>query len=266
VPAERRVRAALSGLTPGKQEPPLNRRKTDAPARPSLGSTRVLVVPVALVVALISLPWLLALLPPQAVRSSPYLREILSSTIILLLGGWIVTLIAREQKVARRHVEQLETLTLTDPLTGLGNRRAFERDVELRLRHASRVDESVALIYMDVDRLKVLNDDYGHACGDETLRILGGVLRSCSRMGSDGAYRVGGDEFVMIVSADRRGADVVADRVARAFVDRSPKSSRVSMGVVVWDGQTTPGHLLDLADDRMYRHKQALAVETGRPA
>jgi diguanylate cyclase (GGDEF)-like protein len=222
----------------------------------------VLGVPVFLLAALVAMPWMLALLPrPAAV---PFLLEALSSAIILLLGGWIVTLIAREQRVARRHVEQLEALTLTDPLTGLGNRRAFERDLELRLRHAARVGEPVALLYMDVDQLKVLNDDYGHACGDETLRILGAVLRSCSRLGSDGAYRVGGDEFVMIVSADRHGADVIAERVARTFTGRSPKSSRVSQGVVVWDGTTSAGHLLGQADDRMYRHKQGFAVQAAQ--
>jgi diguanylate cyclase (GGDEF)-like protein len=225
---------------------------------------RVLVVPVILLAILVCLPWLIALMPPPSPAS--WLREVLSSMIILLLGGWIVTLIAREQRVAARHVEQLEALTLTDPLTGLGNRRAFERDVELRLRHAARIAEPVALIYMDVDGLKALNDDYGHASGDETLRILGAVLRSSSRLGSDGAYRVGGDEFVMIVSADRRGADVVADRVARTFTERSPKSSRVSVGVVVWDGETSAGHLLDLAADRMYRQKQGLALEGARHA
>jgi diguanylate cyclase (GGDEF)-like protein len=224
----------------------------------------VLVVPVILLAALVSLPWLMALLPPPS--STPYLREALSSAIILLLGGWIVTLIAREQNVARRHVQQLEALTLTDPLTGLGNRRAFERDLDLRLRHAARIGETVALLYMDVDGLKALNDDYGHASGDETLRILGAVLRSCSRLGSDGAYRVGGDEFVMVVSSDRRGAEVIAERVARAFMDRSPKSSRVSLGVVVWDGRTSAGTLVDMADDRMYRHKHGFALQGARQA
>ncbi len=234
------------------------------PARGVSRPGRILVVPVILLAALVVLPWLVALLPPPS--STPYLREALSSSIILLLGGWIVTLIAREQRVARRHVEQLEALTLTDPLTGLGNRRAFERDLDLRLRYAARISEPVALIYMDVDALKTLNDDYGHASGDETLRILGAVLRSCSRLGSDGAYRVGGDEFVMIVSADRRGADVIAERVARTFTDRSPKSSHVSLGVVVWDGTSTAGHLLDQADDRMYRQKQSFAMQGARQA
>lgn len=227
-------------------------------------SRHILAVPAFLLTLLVTLPWLLAWVLGEWQPGASFVREILSSGIILLLGGWIFTLIAREQRVARRHLEQLEQLTLTDPLTGLGNRRMFERDLDLRLRHASRVGESVALLYMDVDGLKLLNDDYGHACGDETLRILGGVIRSNSRLGSDTAYRVGGDEFVLIMSADGSGAAVLAQRIAHAFTERSPKSSRVSHGVVVWDGELSAGGLLDEADTRMYRHKQRLALESVR--
>jgi diguanylate cyclase (GGDEF)-like protein len=225
------------------------------------GSGRVYAVPAFLLALLVSLPWLLGLVLRNWQPGTRYLPELLSSVIILLLGAWIFWLIVRDEDVARRHFEQLETLTLTDPLTGLGNRRAFERDLDLRLRHASRVGESVALLYMDVDGLKALNDDYGHAEGDETLRILGSVIRSSSRLGSDTAYRVGGDEFVMMISAQGSGAEAIAARVSQAFTDRSPKSSRVSHGVVVWDGKISAGRLLDKADDRMYRHKQRVAVQ-----
>lgn len=228
------------------------------------GSGRVYIVPAFLLTLLVSLPWLLGLLLRNWKPDTPYLPELLASAIILLLGAWIFHLIVREQRVGRRHLRQLEELTLTDPLTGLGNRRAFERDLDLRLRHASRVGESVALLYMDVDGLKALNDDYGHAAGDETLRILGSVIRSCSRLGSDTAYRVGGDEFVMVMSAEKTGAERLAARVSTAFTDRSPKSSRLSHGVVVWDGKTSAGKLLDLADDRMYRHKQGFVAQPAR--
>ena len=227
-------------------------------------SGRVYIVPAFLLVLLVSLPWLLGMLLRNWQPDTAFLPELLSSAIILLLGAWIFYLIVREQRVARRHLDQLEELTLTDPLTGLGNRRAFERDLDLRLRHASRVEESVALLYLDVDGLKQLNDDYGHAEGDETLRILGSVLRSTSRLGSDTGYRVGGDEFVMVISADGAGAEALAARISHAFTDRSPKSSRVSHGVVVWDGRASAGRLLDLADDRMYRHKQRVAMHAAR--
>lgn len=248
----------FAGGVPSVTEMPLKR------PRAVRGSGRVYIVPAFLLVLLVSLPWLLGMLLRNWQPVTPYLPELLSSTIILLLGAWILYLIVRDERVARMHLAQLEELTLTDPLTGLGNRRAFERDLDLRLRHASRVGESVALLYMDVDGLKALNDDYGHAEGDEALRILGSVIRSSSRLGSDTAYRVGGDEFVMVLSAGGVGAETIAGRVSRAFTDRSPKSSRVSHGVVVWDGKSSAGRLLDQADDRMYRHKQRLAMQASR--
>jgi diguanylate cyclase (GGDEF)-like protein len=114
----------------------------------------------------------------------------------------------------------------------------------------------VALLYLDVDGLKRLNDRHGHASGDETLRCLAAVLRSSSRLGTDAAYRVGGDEFVMVLSADRAGAEAIAGRIALSFPERSPYATQVSMGVVVWDGQGSLASLLDEADTRMYRDKR----------
>src|SRR6185503_17275575 len=99
---------------------------------------------------------------------------------------------------------------------------------------------------------KEINDGHGHAVGDETLRVLGAVLRACSRAGTDTAYRVGGDEFVMVMMADRDGAESLAVRAAHDFERRSPRHSSVSFGVVVWDGQSTATTLLDRADGRMY--------------
>ena len=94
------------------------------------------------------------------------------------------------------------------------------------LSRSKRMGEPLALLYMDVDGLKRLNDRYGHAAGDETLRTLGAVLRSSSRLGTDTAYRVGGDEFVMVISAARPGADAIAKRVVANFTERSPRGSR----------------------------------------
>src|SRR4029453_11751120 len=113
--------------------------------------------------------------------------------------------------------------------------RALERDLPLALSRASRQGEPLALLFMDVDHLKLLNDRLGHAVGDETLRAAGAVLRSCSRLGTDVAYRVGGDEFVMMVVSDPGGAHALGERVVREFQGRSPQRSRLSLGVVEWD-------------------------------
>ncbi|MBI1796010.1 MAG: GGDEF domain-containing protein [Candidatus Eisenbacteria bacterium] len=191
---------------------------------------------------------------PRDLRGS--MTPLAVSGLVLVLGWWIVTLIRREQRNTDRHLGELERLTLTDPLTGLGNRRALERDLPRMMKLSERVQTPLALLYLDVDHFKQINDGFGHAAGDETLRVLGAVLRACSRAGTDTAYRVGGDEFVMTLMADRDGAEALAQRAARDFERRSPRRSALSFGVVAWDGQSSAPALLDRADGRMYERKQ----------
>ncbi len=223
--------------------------------RNPLSSRRLIVVPAVLIALVAALPWILERLEPWF-PETPGLRETVETGVTLLLGAWIVTLIGLQQRQAGEHLRELERLSLTDPLTGLGNRRSFERDLELQLSRSRRFGEPLALLYLDVDGLKALNDRFGHPVGDETLRSLSSVLRSSSRLGSDSAFRVGGDEFVMLLRADRTGAEVIAGRIALGFPERSPHGSKVSMGVVVWDGKATVAELIEEADSRMYRHKR----------
>jgi diguanylate cyclase (GGDEF)-like protein len=182
--------------------------------------------------------------------------DLVGSGVSLALALWVYRLVRREQKANAQHLEELEHLSLTDPLTGLGNRRAFERDLPVTLKRAHRTGEPVTLLFIDVDHLKQLNDRYGHAAGDETLRVLGGVLRSSIRLGTDTAYRAGGDEFLMVLAGDRNAGNAVAARVSAAFQERSAHGSRISAGVVLWDGDASAAMLLREADTRMYRHKR----------
>jgi diguanylate cyclase (GGDEF)-like protein len=217
---------------------------------------RVLLLPAVLLLLLVAMPWLLEFVEDvwDFARNSHF-AVIVDSLITALLGVWILVMIRREQETTRHHLDELERLSLTDPLTGLGNRRAFERDLEVALRRSERTGASLALVYLDVDFLKRINDRHGHAAGDETLRTLAAVLRSSSRLGTDASYRVGGDEFVMVLGADGKGAEAMADRIAGRFEERSPRHSRVSTGVVVWDGEARVNQLIDEADTRMYRQK-----------
>jgi len=224
----------------------------------STGSARVLIVAAASLGSLAALPWLMQLLEDN-IFDFGGTREIVDSLVTVLLGLVILHMIRREQRITRRHLEALERLSLTDPLTGLGNRRAFERDLDLALHRAQRTNEPLALLYLDVNGLKRLNDRHGHAAGDETLRSLAAVMRSQSRIGLDWGYRVGGDEFVMVLSAAPSGAHALADRLAHAFCERSPHASSVSSGVVVWNGEARLQDLLQEADSRMYKHKQPLS-------
>ena len=227
------------------------------PTPRGISSRRLLVIPAVFILLVAAIPWLSEFHEQGGWPRDPraYTTEVTVSGLTLLLGWWIITLIRREQRYSMRHLAELERLTLTDPLTGLGNRRALERDLPRALRLSERIDVPVALLYMDIDRFKQINDLNGHAVGDDTLRVLGAVLRSCSRAGTDVAYRVGGDEFVLSLVADRPGAEVVAHRAAQDFFQRSPRHSSISFGVVVWDGKVTASVLLDQADTRMYQSR-----------
>ena len=227
----------------------------DETVRPS--ARRLLLLPAVLLGLLAVMPWVFEFIEDRwLAQGFSHLREIVDTAVTALLGLWILSMLRREHELTQQHVAELKQLSLTDPLTGLGNRRAFERDLEIALRRAERTRSPLALLYLDVDGLKRVNDRFGHVAGDETLRALGAVMRSSSRLGTDAAYRVGGDEFVMVLTADSTGADAIAERLRLNFRERSPQASRVSTGVVVWDGEARIQDLLDLADLRMYREKR----------
>jgi len=216
------------------------------------------------VVLLAMLPWISQLLASGALPRSP--REtwtsIAASAVAVAFGVWVLVLLRRERATNARHLADLEVLTLSDPLTGLGNRRALERELARTMLRSRRLDHALSLLYLDVDDLKLVNDRFGHASGDETLRALGRAARQCSRDGPDSGYRVGGDEFVLIVLADREGAERLAKRIHDVFRERSPHQSRLSTGVVEWDGALSASELLSEADRRMYRNKHMSRAST----
>jgi diguanylate cyclase (GGDEF)-like protein len=228
----------------------------DSTQSPERGSARTAPLLVGALV-LACMPWLATLFDSGSlVRSSrDLLASIVASAFAIGFGLWVIVLLRRERAASRRHLEDLEELTLTDPLTGMGNRRGLERELAKAMLRSRRLDHPLALLFMDVDELKRVNDRFGHAAGDETLRVVGNVVRSCSRDGADSGYRVGGDEFVLIVVAGRLGAEVLARRIEHGFLARSPFESTLSTGVVEWDGAMSAGELINEADRRMYRNK-----------
>lgn len=227
--------------------------RIESPSPPRAGTGPLLVG--ALLLA--SLPWLSALYTDGSLAGSPreLLTSIAASLIAVAFAAWVMILLRRERETARRHLADLEALTLTDALTGLGNRRALERDLAKSMLRSRRLDHPLSLLFLDVDDLKVVNDRFGHSAGDETLRVMASVTRACSREGTDSGYRVGGDEFVVIALADFAGAEVLAGRIRQGFTARSPYESTLSAGVIEWDGAMSAGELLSEADRLMYRSK-----------
>jgi len=217
----------------------------------------------AIVLAL--LPWLARLYASGGLSGTP--REtwsaVVASGVAIAFGVWVIVLLRRERRLNERHLADLEALTMADPLTGLGNRRALERELARAMLRSRRLDHPLALLYLDVDDLKLVNDRFGHAAGDDTLRAMGRAVRQCSRDGTDSGYRVGGDEFVLIVLAARTGAELLARRIGETFRARSPHESGLSSGVVEWDGALSASELLNEADRRMYRNKHIGKAPTG---
>lgn len=166
----------------------------------------------------------------------------------------------------RKRVEaHLQHMADHDPLTGLLNRRRFEQQLERHVAHARRYGVEGAVLVLDVDRFKQVNDAYGHTTGDRVIASVARVLRRRLRT-TDTVARLGGDEFaVLLPKADRREAEIVARRLVeavRAQADPSDSgASRVtiSVGVAVLEGcgeLTAEAAVVD-ADLAMYDAKDA---------
>jgi diguanylate cyclase (GGDEF)-like protein/putative nucleotidyltransferase with HDIG domain len=159
--------------------------------------------------------------------------------------------------------EQTQHESHTDPLTGLPNRRSLDRRFEAELARAARTGTSVSVVVLDLDRLKEINDTYGHEAGDRALRTVGAVLRSTIRE-NDMCARFAGDEFIVVLSdcspehETRRVGEVQNAISAHPFEPRP--GVRVSLSISAGsarfpeDGNTFE-ELLAAADERMYRDK-----------
>ena len=124
---------------------------------------------------------------------------------------------------AGRSQARLRQLALTDPLTALANRRAFERELARRVGSARREEQAICLAVFDVDRFKRINDTHGHDAGDLVLRHVSEVAAACLR-GRDMLARIGGEEFAVIAApgtASEGELEALASRI-RAAVEASP--------------------------------------------
>lgn len=146
----------------------------------------------------------------------------------------------RTQLTVKRQADALRALTLTDPLTGVANRRAFDERLEAEWRRCARAGLPVALILADVDHFKAYNDHYGHQGGDACLVQVGAALRRAAGRTHDLVTRYGGEEFaILLPQLNALGAEGVArrlqDELARLDIAHaaSPTAPRltVSMGL-----------------------------------
>ncbi len=170
--------------------------------------------------------------------------------------------VSRDISERRRAEEQIEYQAYHDSLTGLPNRLLFRDRLTIALAHAKRQDSSLAVMFLDLDRFKFVNDTLGHSLGDELLRIVAMRLKSVLREG-DTIARMGGDEFTVLLSDLENSNLAVA--IAQKLLDTVAEPVRLeghelyvttSIGIALYpnDGETTET-LLKNADAAMYRAK-----------
>ena len=179
--------------------------------------------------------------------------------------GEIIGLVGISHDITeRKQVEEvLRSLSLTDELTGLYNRRGFLLLAEQQLKVAYRMKGAALLLFGDVDSLKIINDTLGHAQGDLALVDIAAVLKETFRE-SDIVARLGGDEFVVLIQdAAEESAQAVLARIEAGFETHNAHGDRgyklaVSFGTARYDPEApcTVTDLIAQADSAMYQRKQ----------
>ncbi|HEY3418778.1 MAG TPA: GGDEF domain-containing protein, partial [Armatimonadota bacterium] len=169
----------------------------------------------------------------------------------------------------QRMQSTLRSLSLTDELTGLYNRRGFLTLAEHQLKVAYRMQEPFVLVYLDIDGMKIINDTFGHQAGDQALMETAAILRSTFRE-SDIIARIGGDEFVVIgLDGTQEQARVLPQRLQAAIDARNDLQGRegyllsISIGLVDCQpaAPITIEPLLARADALMYAMKHQKKVQ-----
>jgi diguanylate cyclase (GGDEF)-like protein len=204
-------------------------------------------------------------------QASVYLSILLlqSATSGLIVLGMADVVVRKHQEIRQSLDQTMEQLTSAnleldrlagiDPLTNLANRRSLERHLAVEWRRAMRsAHDTLSLLVIDVDRFKMLNDTYGHPAGDACLKMLASLLKEIFRREEDLVARVGGDEFVVLLTGlDAHAAQSLAERT-RVQMEASGGLCTLSIGWVTVKPtpELKPDMLLYTADQALYRAKQ----------
>jgi len=181
----------------------------------------------------------------------------------------------REERLRREEyatLVQLRTLAVSDPLTGAANRRAFFEQATKEQERAVREGTSLAVLALDIDHFKAINDGYGHAAGDRVLQTLVAAVGATLRP-FDTLARTGGEEFAVLLSGtDLAQAECIGERIREQIADlqvpwtAGALTFTVSIGVAAWCPGETIDATLGRADDGLYRAKQEGRDQVRQPA
>jgi diguanylate cyclase (GGDEF)-like protein len=192
------------------------------------------------------------------VFQSVWLTVLSFEALLFTISIAFILLAMAKERTEHRH----KTAALVDPLTGISNRRAFLQDSEARLRRQATDPRPIAVMLLDLDNFKSINDRFGHAVGDRVLQMFATVAGNCMRR-ADLFGRLGGEEFAaLLVDVTRERALAVAEDVRRSFasesykIDGRPVVATVSIGIVIsYDAVLDISALLAQADHALYRAK-----------
>ncbi|WP_293131551.1 diguanylate cyclase [Okeania sp. SIO3I5] len=188
-----------------------------------------------------------------------------SFTAVKLVDGFSVTV--RDITENKKQELELKTFASIDGLTGISNRRIFDRSLAKEWQICQREKQPLSLIMIDIDYFKKYNDFYGHQKGDDCLSRVAKALSKTIERPRDIVARYGGEEFAIVLpNTERPGAIAIADRIQQAIRvlriphERSEVNTIISLSLgiacVIPTANNSPENLIDMADRAMYKAKQ----------
>lgn len=226
------------------------------------GSRRALLTTIVVVAATVVLIQVVSTDP--SIELTPTWRQdlvlALMAIVLAVVIHDLVTRMRRERNLAEERGRIIEELALTDPLTGIDNRRGWERALQRALGQARRHSQPLSLAMLDLDGFKEYNDTLGHQAGDDFLREAAQRWEERTRV-EDHIARYGGEEFVLTLpNTDLTLAETLVERLRRDLPrPEVTEAAQVtcSAGVAEWDGSETVRELVARADQALYRAKEA---------
>ena len=194
--------------------------------------------------------------------SSLRLQTLMIHLFITFVASYIVWKYVEFALGEIRVYQRFRSEATTDYLTSLSNRRKFSHELNAAIQRCQRKDETITLLYLDIDRFKAINDEFGHAIGDDVLRKFAGVLMMTCRI-YDGLYRIGGEEFAVILQdCTLENARIVAERIRQNILDFEYSLSgeanvTTSIGVAGYVMGISAEEMMGKADDALYQAKNA---------
>jgi diguanylate cyclase (GGDEF)-like protein len=198
----------------------------------------------------------LIMLLPRAASPANLFALFAFETVIYVVGSAFMIVVMAKERVVQIH----KTAAMTDLLTGLFNRRAFLEASQTIIAQRARKSQPVSVLLFDLDRFKSINDRFGHAIGDDALKVFAATA-SANMRSTDVIGRLGGEEFAAIVPGTAADAGIVAERLRAAFEAAGQVISEIEMGATVSIGVATAtapvaiDSLLARADAALYRAK-----------